>query len=91
MTFPWPELTPNQRSAAQASLSRMAASVAVATGLILSSRQIDLAGLDATAGILCAQILDLSPSESAAVRPSLLELNTSVTTLIDVLHALKQS
>lgn len=91
MTFPWPELPPNQRSAAQASLSRMAASVAVATGLVLSSRQIDLAGLDATAGILCAQILDLSPNESAAVRPSLLELSTSVTALIDILHALKQS
>lgn len=86
MTLLWPDLAPPPPPAAHATLRRMSASVAIATGLAASGRQIDLAGLEAAAGMLCAQVLDLSPTEGVALRPMLTALDESVATLIGMLQ-----
>ena len=75
MTFPWPCAAPSPQDVARQQLERLSASVAVASGLAAAGRQIDLTGLDAVAGVLCAQVLDLSPQEGAAIRPALVALN----------------
>ena len=72
-------------SAAQASLRRLAAAIAVASGLAASGRAIDLAGLDSVAGLLCAQVLDLDPAEGSRMRPAVVELNQTVGALIATL------
>lgn len=86
MTLPWPDLAPPPPPAAMATLQRMTASIAIATGLAASGRRVDLTGLEAAAGMLCAQVLDLSPSEGIALRPSLTALEQSVATLMGMLQ-----
>jgi hypothetical protein len=44
--------------------------------LLLSSRAVDVTGLDATAGRLCAAILDLPPETALRLRGSLVGLLT---------------
>ncbi len=55
-------------------LQRLAAIVAVATGLATARRPIDLGGLELEAGLLCAQALDLPPEQGAALRPALVAM-----------------
>lgn len=81
MTLQWPEPTHFQSSAAAQALDRVVTTIAVAHGLAVSGRAIDLSGLDAAAGILCAQVLDLPPHEGAAMRVALAELETKLSTL----------
>ena len=53
----------------------------VAQALVTCRRSVDLAGLDVTVGVLCAQILDLAPGLGSALRPSLIELAAHVDSL----------
>ena len=87
MTFPWPCTLPTPQDIARQQLERLSASVAVASGLAATGRLIDLAGLDAIAGVLCAQVLDLSPHDGAAIRPALVALNHRMATLAGTLRA----
>ena len=73
MSFDFPR-HPGPPPAAHTTLQRMAATVAVASGLAATGRPVDLAGLEASMGTLCAQVLDLVPSEGAALRPALQDL-----------------
>lgn len=79
-----PGLTPVS-CAAKASLRRLSASVAVASGLAASGRCIDLIGLEEIAGLLCAQVLDLEPAESVAFRPAIITLNDNIASLMTAL------
>lgn len=81
MTFPWPCALPSSDDIARHQLDRLSASVAVASGLAATGRHIDLAGLDAVAGVLCAQVLDLLPQEGSAIRPALVALNDRMAAL----------
>ncbi len=49
----------------------MSGSLRVARALVQAGRQVDLAGLDAEAGRLCAACLDLTPDQGRALRPLL--------------------
>ena len=77
----------NVVSAAQISLEKLRAALAIASGLAAAGRTIDLRGVEAVAGLLCAQALDLPPADGQALRPSLLAINTMVTSLIASLQA----
>ena len=85
MMLDWPR-TPPPTAAVQDALQRVSATVAIATGLASTGRAIDLAGIDAAAGRLCAQVLDLPPALGAAFRPALLDLDTSLVTLAALLR-----
>ena len=81
MDMHWPSPAPVS-TAAHASLKRLQSAVAIANGLAVAGRVVDLAGLDSVAGLLCAQVLDLPPEAARALRPSLLAINESVAELI---------
>ena len=81
MDMHWPSSEPVS-NAARASLKRLQSAVAIASGLAVSGRAVDLAGLDSVAGLLCAQVLDLPPEVARALRPSLLAVNDSIADLI---------
>lgn len=72
--------------AAQDALHHVSATIAVARGLATTGRTIDLAGIEAAAGRLCAQVLDLPPTSGVALRPALLELDTSLQALAALLR-----
>lgn len=74
-------------SAAQASLERLRSVIAIASGLMISGRAVDLAGLESVAGLLCAQVLDLPPEQGRAFRPSLVLVQESVANLAATLTA----
>lgn len=73
-------------SAAGTSMRRLAAAIAVATGLASTGRTIDLHGIDGLAGILCAQMLDLAPAEAMALKPNLVALEQDVASLMAMLQ-----
>ncbi len=82
--MPWPKTAP-VTPAAQVSLRRLSASIALASGLAASGRTIDLGGLEAITGLLCAQVLDLDPAEGSALRPAIVALNDNIGALIATL------
>jgi hypothetical protein len=86
MDMSWPKTAPVS-SVALASLRRLSASVAVATGLAASGRSIDLVGLEAVTGLFCAQVLDLEPAEGRALRPAIITLNDNIDALIETLKS----
>ena len=70
------------RTAAHESLDRLQVTLALAISLAIAGRTVDLSGLEADTGLLCAQVLDLPPSEGQALRPALLAVHTSIKRLI---------
>lgn len=60
--------------AVRAYASDLGQTVAMARALVESGRAIDLAGLDAQVGLLCAKALDLPPAEGRAVQADLMTL-----------------
>ena len=85
MDMNWPS-TPVS-SAAQASLKRLQSAIAIASGLVVSGRSVDLTGLESVAGLLCAQVLDLPPEDGRAIRPSLVSVQESIAGLAASLTA----
>lgn len=81
MSNPWPPAPARSDAPLRATLDHMAATVAVASGMAAAGRTLDLAGLDSTAGALCAQILDLPPAEGLGFRAALLELDGKLAAL----------
>ena len=59
---------------AEALADGVSATLRIARGLIEGRRQVDLAGLEAMVGLLCARTLDLAPEQGRALRPRLLLL-----------------
>ena len=82
----WPPVPAPDDAALRARLDHMAATVAVASGMAGTGRTVDLTGLDDTAGVLCARILDLPPAEGIGFRAALLELDSRMEALADVLR-----
>ena len=85
MSFHWPPPRP-AAATARATLERATATVGIASGLVATGRIIDLAGLDALAGTLCAQVLDLPPALGAGFRPALAELDAKIAALGDAMR-----
>ena len=65
--------TPSAETA-EALVEGVSATLRIARGLIAGHRQVDLAGLEAMVGLLCARTLDLPPEQGRALRPRLLLL-----------------
>jgi len=72
---PFAPVAPSMEAAdAEALAAGVSATMRIAGGLIRGHRQVDLAGLDAMVGLLCARALDLPPEQGRALRPRLLLL-----------------
>ena len=84
MDMQWPSTEPVSNGA-HTSLKRLQSAIAIASGLAVSGRAVDLAGLDSVAGLLCAQVLDLPPEAARAMRPLLLAVDENVAGLIATL------
>lgn len=56
--------------------------IAMAIALTKAGRTIDLAGLEHSAGVLCAKALDLMPHEGRSLRPALIALSAALDTLV---------
>lgn len=59
---------------AEALADGVSATLRIARALIAGHRQVDLGGLDAMVGLLCARALDLPPDQGRALRPRLMLL-----------------
>lgn len=55
-------------------LAQITAILAVASGLAQTGRPLDLTGLEAATGRLCALALDLPPGDGRRLAPALIEL-----------------
>jgi len=67
--------------------ARLTRTLAVARALVLSGREVDLAGLQDGIGMLCAQSLDLPREEGHVMVPVLRELMAQVEALTAALRA----
>jgi len=65
---------------------RLARTLAVARGLMLAGRMVDLTGVQDGIGLLCAQTLDLPNPEGRRVLPALHELTAQIDALSAVLR-----
>lgn len=61
--------------------------VGIARALAGSGREVDLRGLDASAGLLCAKALDLPYDHGRALRPKLVQLRGELDALSAALRA----
>jgi hypothetical protein len=88
MTEPWfpthPDL-PGPFQAAEALTSGLATTVRLARVMAASGRPIDVSGLDAQMGLLCAKALDLPTEQGAQLRPALISLLADMDALLAVL------
>jgi hypothetical protein len=72
---PFAPVEPSMEAAGARALAEgVSATLRIARGLIEGHRQVDLAGLDAMVGLLCARTLDLPPEQGRALRPRLMLL-----------------
>jgi len=67
--------------AVRALAGELTSMVEVARALAAAGRTVDLAGLDARIGLLCAKSLDLPPDEGRRMRPRLIALSGSMQAL----------
>ncbi len=65
----------------RACLEQFGHTLGIARSLVRAGKQVDLTGLDAEMGYVCARALDLPPDEGRAVRPELIGLRAEVDAL----------
>ena len=71
-----------REAAVRGLLESLLAMLRVAGALIASGRAIELAGIDAVTGRICASVLDLGPERSRGFRDDLARLGTEFERLI---------
>lgn len=64
--------------AVRAAIEAMDGTVVLARALVEGGRRVDLAGLEAEAGRLCAAVMALAPEEAKPLRPALESLRRQV-------------
>ena len=74
-------VAPSRQPAAEQEVEAVAAMLRLASGMLASSRRLDLAGMDQMVGRLCARCLDLPPEEGRAMRPHLAGLLAEIDAL----------
>ena len=76
---------PNQAetplAAVRACLEQLGHTVGIAHRLVLAGKHVDLTGLDADMGFVCARALDLPPDEGRALRRELINLRSEIEAL----------
>lgn len=60
--------------------------LAIARNLVQAGKQVDLTGLDAELGFVCARALDLPPEEGRVARPILMMLRSELEALADAIE-----
>jgi hypothetical protein len=68
-------------TAVHACVEQLGHTLSIARNLVGAGKQIDLRGLDAEVGFVCARALDLQPDDGRAVRPALIGLRRDLDTL----------
>jgi hypothetical protein len=71
----------------RACLGQLGRTLGIARSLVKAGKQVDLTGLDAEMGFVCARMLDLPPEEGRALHPELLALRAELDSLSQVLEA----
>ena len=56
--------------------------IVMAIALTKAGRNVDLAGLEHSVGVLCAKTLDLMPDEGRSLRPALIALSAELDALV---------
>ncbi len=69
------------RTHAQTALQALAGTLRLARVLAERQRRIDLHGLDARVGVVCAGVLDLAPDQARLLRPALIDLRAELDAL----------
>ena len=69
----------------RACLEQLSHTLGIAGGLIRAGRDVDLAGLEAEIGFVCARALDLPSEQGRAVRPMLMGLRAQLDALTAIL------
>jgi hypothetical protein len=70
----------------RACLEQLGRTLGIAHNLVRAGKQVDLSGLDADVGYVCARTLDLPPDEGRALRPELLGLRAELDALSTALE-----
>ncbi len=68
-------------------LAQLGRTLAIARNLLQAGKRLDLTGLDADMGFVCARTLDLPPEEGLALRPELIGLRAELDALSAALEA----
>jgi hypothetical protein len=71
----------------RACLEQFGHTLGIARSLVQAGKQVDLTGLDAEMGFICARALDLQPDEGRALRPHLAGLHAELDALSTALAA----
>jgi hypothetical protein len=66
-------------------LAQLGRTLGIARSLIRAGKQVDLTGLDAEMGFVCARMLDLPPEDGRALHPDLLALRAELESLSETL------
>ncbi|HTW71531.1 MAG TPA: hypothetical protein VME47_16710 [Acetobacteraceae bacterium] len=67
--------------AVRACVEQVSRTLAIARSLVCAGNQVDVTGLDAEVGFVCARVLDLPRDEGRAVRPILMVLRAELDAL----------
>jgi hypothetical protein len=62
-------------------LEQFGHTLGIASSLLRAGKQVDLTGLDAELGYVCARALDLPPDDGRALRPELIRLRAELDAL----------
>jgi hypothetical protein len=65
----------------RACLEELGRTLGIARSLVQAGKQVDLTGLDAELGYVCARALDLPPDEGRGLRPELIRLRSELDAL----------
>lgn len=65
----------------RACLEQLGRTLGIARNLVRAGKLVDLTGLDAEMGFVCARTLDLPPDEGRAMRPELIALRAEIDAL----------
>jgi hypothetical protein len=70
----------------RACVEQVSQTLAIARSLVRAGKHVDLTGLDAEIGFVCARALDLPPEDGRAARPILLVLRSELEALAEAIE-----
>ena len=71
----------------RACLEQLSHTLGITGSLVRAGRDVDLKGLEAEIGFVCARALDLPPEDGRAVRPALIGLRAQLDAVTAILSA----
>jgi hypothetical protein len=82
-----PEDNDPRLATVRACLEQLGRTLGIARNLVRAGKQVDLTGLEAEMGFVCARSLDLPPDDGRALRPELIGLRAELDALFTALEA----